>query len=333
MRCPACLPVLVMTSSPSPDKIHTQPEISVIIPVYNSELYLKECLDSLLEQTFGDWEAICINDGSTDGSAEILADYAARDPRIHVFSQENRGLGATRNKGITEAHGRYIAFLDSDDMFNPDFLEQLYAEAQSSGADVVMGSTRYESPKKAHLDAVPAAGEALNTFMERVMALPHGGACNKIYLSTMLREHDLRFHEGVYWEDNLFTLRVCHEAHIFVTQPTAIYRYIMHENSIVHHHEYAEKRKKDALSVVRNIMLFCAEKGCSETERATVAAFCLRNVISKENLCDPDYYAELEGGLGPSQQLFALRRKALRRMRRKKIYAVLHKMLRYCSGK
>ena len=141
MRCPACLPVLVMTSSPSPDKIHTQPEISVIIPVYNSELYLKECLDSLLGQTFGDWEAICINDGSTDGSAEILADYAARDPRIHVFSQENRGLVASRNKGIEIARGEYVFPLDSDDMIEATCLEKLYA-ARRLG-DVVYPLTRY----------------------------------------------------------------------------------------------------------------------------------------------------------------------------------------------
>lgn len=91
-----------MTSSASPDQIHTQPET---YPYYNSEPFLKECLDGLLGQTCGDWEVICINDGSTDGSTKILADYAARGPRIHVLSLENRGLGATHSKGITEAHG------------------------------------------------------------------------------------------------------------------------------------------------------------------------------------------------------------------------------------
>lgn len=91
-------------------------KVSVIIPVYNVEPYLSSCLDSVCHQTLRDIEIICINDGSTDRSLDILQSYAERDSRIQVYSQENRGPGKARNAGIYRAHGEYIQFVDSDDM-------------------------------------------------------------------------------------------------------------------------------------------------------------------------------------------------------------------------
>lgn len=90
-------------------------EISVVVPVYNVETYLEECLNSIINQTFSDIEIICINDGSTDSSLDILNDYSKKDDRIKIINQENKGLGATRNKGIDLAKGKYIFFIDSDD--------------------------------------------------------------------------------------------------------------------------------------------------------------------------------------------------------------------------
>lgn len=105
------------------------PSVSVIIPVYNVDKYLRECLDSILAQTLQEWELICINDGSTDGSSAILAEYAAKDNRINVIKQQNRGQGAARNIGLKQAVGEYIYFLDSDDYLVPDALERLISVA------------------------------------------------------------------------------------------------------------------------------------------------------------------------------------------------------------
>jgi len=102
------------------------PAVSVIIPAYNTEEYIAECLDSLLAQTIKDFEAICIDDGSTDKSLSIFNEYAARDPRIKVLSQKNQGVVAARNNAIAAAHGEYIFPLDSDDMLAPDCLGGLY---------------------------------------------------------------------------------------------------------------------------------------------------------------------------------------------------------------
>ena len=101
-------------------------KFSVIIPVYNSEKYLKECLDSLVNQTFKDFEIICINDGSTDNSKKLLEEYANKDDRINVYSQENQGVGAARNYGMTLAKGKYINFLDSDDILSANALKSAY---------------------------------------------------------------------------------------------------------------------------------------------------------------------------------------------------------------
>jgi glycosyltransferase involved in cell wall biosynthesis len=103
-----------------------KPDISVIIPAYNDEKYIKECLDSVLAQTFQNWEVICIDDGSTDKSLSIFQEYASRDPRIKVISQRNQGVIAARNNAISQANGNYIFPLDSDDKIAPTCLEVLY---------------------------------------------------------------------------------------------------------------------------------------------------------------------------------------------------------------
>ncbi len=113
------------------------PKISVIIPVYNTSRYLSECLDSVLAQTFTDFEAICINDGSTDNSAEILQKYAKKEERIKIINQENAGVVAARNNGISCATSEYIYPLDSDDMIHKDTLEKLYTAITSGRGDII----------------------------------------------------------------------------------------------------------------------------------------------------------------------------------------------------
>lgn len=113
------------------------PKISVIIPVYNTAKYLSDCLDSVIAQTFQDIEIICVNDGSTDNSGEILATYAARDKRIRVINQENQGVVSTRNNGIKNANADLIFPLDSDDYIAPNALEKMYAAIMSGSGDII----------------------------------------------------------------------------------------------------------------------------------------------------------------------------------------------------
>ena len=113
------------------------PAISIIIPVYNVEMYLRRCLDSVLNQTFSDWEAICVNDGSPDNSDKILAEYEARDKRIKVVNKTNGGLSDARNVGMKHATGKYIMYLDSDDFIHPQTMELAHYMAERDNSDIV----------------------------------------------------------------------------------------------------------------------------------------------------------------------------------------------------
>ena len=113
------------------------PAISVIIPMYNVEKYLRRCLDSVANQTFTDWQAICVNDGSPDKSGEIAREYAARDKRFVGIDKENGGLSDARNAGMEHVKGDYVLYLDSDDFIHPQTLELTYKTANENNADMV----------------------------------------------------------------------------------------------------------------------------------------------------------------------------------------------------
>lgn len=116
----------------------SQPKISVIIPVYNAEKYLAECLDSVIMQTMEEIEIICVNDGSKDGSLGILEKYSKKDCRIRVIDQKNRGVIAARMTGFRQSRGEYIAFMDNDDLLTPAMYEKMYNLAQSNDSDIVI---------------------------------------------------------------------------------------------------------------------------------------------------------------------------------------------------
>lgn len=113
------------------------PEVSIVVPVYKGIRFLREALDSVRAQTFGDWECLCVDDGSKDGSGALLDELAAVEPRIHAFHRENGGTSVARNFALVQAQGRYVAFLDEDDVWHPRFLETLHAAAERTGADII----------------------------------------------------------------------------------------------------------------------------------------------------------------------------------------------------
>ena len=128
-------------------------EISVIVPVYNSEKYLKQCLDSIVGQTFKDIEIICVNDGSTDSSSQILAEYASKDDRFVIINQENGGAGKARNTGLDASRGKYLSFLDSDDFFESTMLEKAYKKIEQDNSDfVVYNSDQYITDKDDYIN-------------------------------------------------------------------------------------------------------------------------------------------------------------------------------------
>lgn len=183
-------------------------KISVIIPVYNAAPYLRECLDSVLAQTHKDWEAICVDDGSSDGSAVILDEYAARDVRFRVIHQTNAGVSAARNRGLAAAKGDWVGFLDADDWLDARLYEQLSERISTEkGAELICYATTWESAEADQLRLARTlskgddmlADRAYNSFMYCVW--------DKLFKKDVLFKLGLRFDERVKLsEDTLFVL-------------------------------------------------------------------------------------------------------------------------------
>lgn len=211
---------------------------SIVIPVYNVEAYLRECLDSVINQSFGDWEAICVNDGSTDESASILEEYALKDSRFQMITQPNSGLSAARNKGLDVAKGEYLLFLDSDDWLEPKALEVILGKL--SGEDMLCFSGRrfFEEERSFKpSDVLPenTYQSGMDYFNENALSKrDFAFVCVvlRVYRRLFLAEYNLRFKEGIFHEDNLFTPIVCYYAHQVKQINTCLYNYRVRINSI-----------------------------------------------------------------------------------------------------
>jgi len=136
----------------------TKPKISIIIPVYNCKKYLGRCIDSVIMQTFNDIEIVCVNDGSTDASSQVLEEYAKRDSRIRIIHQENSGAGCARNAGLDIAQGEYIQFVDGDDYFDIDFVKKLYGKISATDSCIAFCNYRMfddKTNKTLHVSNLP----------------------------------------------------------------------------------------------------------------------------------------------------------------------------------
>lgn len=187
------------------------PEISVIVPVYNAEKYLYRCIDSILEQTFTNFELLLVDDGSSDNSGIICDEYACKDSRIRVFHKENGGVSSARNIGLDYARGNWIAFVDSDDYVYPSFLAT-YMDLCNNGVDLcILGvvpdyslSVEYKITK-ASIDYIGDLQSALFLFADCQM---FGALWNKLLKKSIIEEYQLRLNEEYkYREDEEFLLR------------------------------------------------------------------------------------------------------------------------------
>ena len=212
--------------------------ISIIIPVYNVEQYLRECLDSVVSQSFDDYEVVCINDGSSDGSLAILEEYKNRYSKIQVISQQNKGLSGARNVGIKAAKGDYVFFLDSDDWVEPNTLQILFEN--NSGQDLLCfnGRSYYENGFKEEPDKGITEDKLKGWDYYCKYALVSRKfhfVCTvlRMYRNEFLIQNNLFFEEGIYHEDNLFTPIACYKAEFVKVIPDCLYIYRrMREGSI-----------------------------------------------------------------------------------------------------
>ncbi|WP_375491728.1 CDP-glycerol glycerophosphotransferase family protein [uncultured Jatrophihabitans sp.] len=188
----------------------SDPLLSVVVPIYNVEAYLRPCLDSILASTLTDLEIICVDDGSTDASGAIAHEYAQRDARISVVTVENGGLGRARNIGLDRARGKYLAFVDSDDQVTTHAYERMCESLESTGSDIAAGRVRRLGLTRTwasaiHSKAIPRA--VSQTHISRHPELVYDTtAWNKVFRRSFWDAHHLRFPEGVVYEDMPVTI-------------------------------------------------------------------------------------------------------------------------------
>lgn len=190
--------------------MNRQPKISVIVAVYNAEKYIKRCIDSLLAQTFTDFEVLLVNDGSTDNSGMLCDEYAKNDKRFRAFHQANQGVGATRHFAMTEARGVYTIHIDPDDWVDCTFLEEMYNKALSEEADMVICDfiMEYKNYRERKIQQ-PAQCTPYHLTMDILSTRLHGGCCNKMIRRECYSTYGINFIEGLnYGEDMIVIIRL-----------------------------------------------------------------------------------------------------------------------------
>ena len=190
-------------------------KVSVIIPIYNASDYLRPALDSVLDQTLSEIEVICVDDGSTDRSLEILKEYLERDGRIRIITETNAGPALARNNGIKRARGEYLAFVDADDFLEPTFLEKLYCLAKRDELDIAISQYDIYNTKKSRFEKAPDAEHAdvftegavtsKNEHPDHILMSTVGSAWNKLFKRSFVEEKklsfltDVKMYEDVYF--------------------------------------------------------------------------------------------------------------------------------------
>ena len=226
-------------------------DISIIVPVYNAEKYLKKCLDSLVNQTKKELEFILINDGSTDKSEEIIKTY--KDKRIKYFKNKNQGIGKTRNLGIEKSSGKYIMFLDSDDYFSSDACEILYKEAEKEKADLIVFD--YYRVEKGNLNEVKIESFNATNIKDdpNLLLKVNLGPCNKIYKTDLIKNNGIKFEESLKYEDTLFVVKAIYNAQKIIKLNRFLHYYMIHEKSET---TVRDERVFDILKIVDKIRTY-----------------------------------------------------------------------------
>ena len=215
------------------------PAISVIVPVYKVEAFLPACVASILGQTFADFELILVDDGSPDGCGALCDVYAGQDARVRVIHRQNGGLSAARNSGIAAATGEFLAFVDSDDLVAPDYLERLHAALHTAGADMALCAVEDVNEDGSPLEhpeiTAPAAagsfsGKALLAEFFGPNATCYTVAWNKLYKRSLWEQ--LRYPEGLIHEDDAVAHRLFAACKKVACLTEPLYRYRLRQGSI-----------------------------------------------------------------------------------------------------
>lgn len=321
-----------------------KPVISVIIPVYNVEKYIRQCVDSVLEQSYRDFELILVDDGSPDNSPAICDEYAQKDTRVSVIHQKNLGVSAARNNGIRHAKGEWITFVDSDDWVDKEYLYNFHLKVYSS-MDMVVQGLKYvdnQTSKIKRYRRFPNAtiiSPDYGHIMERCDLLSFGVTVCKCFRRELMKQQYIQFNELIdYHEDHLFTFDyIAHSKNIAIVSDVG-YNYRCGHNpySLSKKQHAWQKMNTSSIELMKSLKLISLKFDLRKQYYIGVATFCLApKVVATEGV----YSAELpinqkkhimRGILTPlsdfSTMFFPLsfRRKPIRWLAKVNSYTLLH---------
>ena len=280
--------------------------VSVIVPVYQVEAYLPACLDSILAQTFRDFELILVDDGTRDGSPAIMEAYAARNARIRLLHKENGGLSSARNAGLDVARGEYIAFVDSDDTVEPTLLEDTMRAADETGAEQVLFNYRLVDEGGTHPPYLVIDDEVIdldqlglaNYFYRYWMPYRHGQeAWSKLYRRSVIEENHLRYapNDEIFAEDTLFSaMYLLHTKKIAALSKVYV-NYMQRSGSLMAAKKPRLARRLMTLSV--RLCRYAQQAGRAQELRDVLPVLCYDKLITKGIRLDPsldDVFAAME---------------------------------------
>lgn len=239
-------------------------KFTIVVPVYNVEAYLDNCLASLQAQDFADFEVICVNDGSTDRSRDILSKWESRFPQMKVIDRENGGLSAARNTGLQAATGDYVLFVDSDDWVESTMLKRVTEEVDDT--DILCFACR-RSDNNTYDTLFPEQSDGWNYYNRHALEhheVPFVCVWQRCYRREFLEENNLRFREGILHEDNEFTPRACLKSKRVKVIPNVLYNYRIRSGSIM---TTRGLRSKESLITIGNELseLFAKELNIDKT--------------------------------------------------------------------
>ena len=241
--------------------------ISVIIPVFNGAAFLRETLESILEQSFEDWEIWLVDDGSTDDTGKIMEEYTALDDRIHCLHQRNQGVGAARNRGLEKAEGEWVWFVDGDDLLPKDALKCMHETAIHTGADLVIGNFCYYFEKTRRLSE---PGQSLNgaRVLKGTDRIPcihmHPMILNKMWRRDRIEQYRLRFQAFRNIEDFDFYFQFLVYSHCVAVTDQVVCYYRLHDASASH--SYSDSIL-DTIEVFAHMKEFCRNHAEAEPFR------------------------------------------------------------------
>ncbi len=285
-------------------------KVSVIVPIYNAEAFLRPAMDSILDQSLSEIEVICVDDGSTDGSLKIVKEYQKRDSRVRIATQNNAGPGMARNNGMRRARGEYIAFLDADDFFNPNFLSRMYETAKKDDLDIAVGdydlyhndSAKFRKNVTGEEQGLLAPGRVTskNDFPDQIFQMTDGYVWSKLFRRSFLLEKNLSFPED---------LRMFEDVYFVVTALSLAERIGKCEGILIHHRVYSDQARgrlfkkyyAQAPKMYANIKAFLMQHGMylplsvSYVNLTASRCFKIYNLLWED--AKKEFYAMLHDGL------------------------------------